>query len=408
MEAVRSQPLVRVDAVRLVRAEVDVEDGDVAIEGAVAERAEARRGSSRRRSRARRPRRRCTRARLAGPDRRRGGARPRPRAALLSGRPHASSKAQHEGAEARSRWRSAPAPSSRRRFARPRDGDEDVLALPSARGRIPWSGRQARSDRRGPEASAACEGARPAGPPAWGPQRRACAARSRRAAARSRALTLRPLRSPAPLRSSSLMRPRFLSSLALLSALGLAAPARAQGGPAVPAPADKLHTLEVEIDRDVATLASGSCAVACQALASMRHAAERVCALDPGPRCEGARAKVKDAARRVQEACGECRPLGGEAPPPVVSAEKPEVIEQGEEPRPAPPAPGPASAGLAARAAHGGCLGGRGRARAARWVRGLRRRRRRGRGGRWVARGGFCDRSGRAQEAPAGLSFTPP
>ncbi len=38
----------------------------------------------------------------------------------------------------------------------------------------------------------------------------------------------------------------------------------------------------------------------------MERTAERICALDPGPRCAEARAKVKDAARRVQLACGEC------------------------------------------------------------------------------------------------------
>lgn len=62
-------------------------------------------------------------------------------------------------------------------------------------------------------------------------------------------------------------------------------------------------------------LSSGDCALACRALESMERAADHICAIDPGPRCADARAKVGAASRRVQEACPGCRPRPEEAPP---------------------------------------------------------------------------------------------
>lgn len=51
---------------------------------------------------------------------------------------------------------------------------------------------------------------------------------------------------------------------------------------------------------------SGDCALACRALESLRRAADRLCALDPGDACTDARAKLRDAAERVRVACPEC------------------------------------------------------------------------------------------------------
>ena len=49
-----------------------------------------------------------------------------------------------------------------------------------------------------------------------------------------------------------------------------------------------------------------SCETACDALSDMRKAADRICELAPGERCDAARARVADAEKRVTEACSEC------------------------------------------------------------------------------------------------------
>jgi hypothetical protein len=71
-------------------------------------------------------------------------------------------------------------------------------------------------------------------------------------------------------------------------------------------PAQDVTSLEKQLADELATLSTSDCNLACRALASIRHAAERICALEPGPRCDAARAKVADATRRVQAACPEC------------------------------------------------------------------------------------------------------
>lgn len=50
---------------------------------------------------------------------------------------------------------------------------------------------------------------------------------------------------------------------------------------------------------------ASTCETACDALASMRRAAERVCVLDPA-RCGPARARVERAEQRVKAHCSEC------------------------------------------------------------------------------------------------------
>jgi hypothetical protein len=71
------------------------------------------------------------------------------------------------------------------------------------------------------------------------------------------------------------------------------------------APQD-VRTLEKQLDDEVAALSTSDCNLACRALASIRRAADRICALEPGPRCDAARAKVAEATRRVKETCPEC------------------------------------------------------------------------------------------------------
>lgn len=49
-----------------------------------------------------------------------------------------------------------------------------------------------------------------------------------------------------------------------------------------------------------------SCASACEALSAMKKAADRICELAPGERCDSARARVVAAEKRVMEACPGC------------------------------------------------------------------------------------------------------
>ena len=94
--------------------------------------------------------------------------------------------------------------------------------------------------------------------------------------------------------------------------------ARAQGVPGSPgaaAPKDDLTTLERSLAEQHDALSTSDCANACRALASIRRAADKICALDPGDRCAAGRAKADDATRRVREACPECA-LASVAPEP--------------------------------------------------------------------------------------------
>lgn len=70
--------------------------------------------------------------------------------------------------------------------------------------------------------------------------------------------------------------------------------------------ADEATTLEARLGRETAELSTNDCAAACKALASIRRATDRICELEPGPRCDAARAKAEDATKRVRDACPEC------------------------------------------------------------------------------------------------------
>jgi hypothetical protein len=70
--------------------------------------------------------------------------------------------------------------------------------------------------------------------------------------------------------------------------------------------AEDVRTLEKQLTDEVASLSTSDCNLACRALASIRRAAERICALEPGPRCDAARVKVAESTRRVREACPAC------------------------------------------------------------------------------------------------------
>lgn len=64
--------------------------------------------------------------------------------------------------------------------------------------------------------------------------------------------------------------------------------------------------VEIEADHVAEKLATHVCDEACRALASMRRAADRLCAIEPGERCTRARARCEEAALKVREACPEC------------------------------------------------------------------------------------------------------
>jgi hypothetical protein len=71
--------------------------------------------------------------------------------------------------------------------------------------------------------------------------------------------------------------------------------------------AEDIDTLEKQLREEHAALSTQDCVTACKALASIRRAADRICALEQGPRCSDARAKADDAQRRVQAACPDCQ-----------------------------------------------------------------------------------------------------
>jgi hypothetical protein len=159
----------------------------------------------------------------------------------------------------------------------------------------------------------------------------------------------------------------LLSATFVAAALSMRPAAAQEAGAAYASPAAEIAALQAQMGQALSQLSSG-CAVACPALGSMERAAARICALDPGPRCTEARAKVRDAATRVRRACGECRDQGGA---PLLDDRKKEDRD-GEEkpaaplsasPQPPPPpvvAPRPAEAPArevqaAAPAGRGGC-----------------------------------------------------
>jgi hypothetical protein len=70
--------------------------------------------------------------------------------------------------------------------------------------------------------------------------------------------------------------------------------------------ANEARALEKQLDQEHAALSTTDCDAACRALVSIRRAAEKICALEPGPRCDSASAKAADATRRVHDACPDC------------------------------------------------------------------------------------------------------
>lgn len=98
------------------------------------------------------------------------------------------------------------------------------------------------------------------------------------------------------------------------------------------APRDRsseIATLAHEVDEQVALTSSTDCAASCRALESMRRAADHLCAIEHGDRCEQARAKVRDAIDRVRVSCPGC------------PSSQPESAAVVPSPPPTPPTPPP-------------------------------------------------------------------
>ncbi len=69
---------------------------------------------------------------------------------------------------------------------------------------------------------------------------------------------------------------------------------------------DDIQALERQLSEEHAALSTADCNVACRALGSIRRAADKICALEPGPRCDSAREKAADATRHVRDVCPDC------------------------------------------------------------------------------------------------------
>jgi hypothetical protein len=86
--------------------------------------------------------------------------------------------------------------------------------------------------------------------------------------------------------------------------------ANADAGTDANASANEARSLFADVMHDVDALDTGDCVLACKALASIRRAADRLCAIEPGPRCSVAQAKAEDATNRVRAACPACAQIG--------------------------------------------------------------------------------------------------
>lgn len=113
--------------------------------------------------------------------------------------------------------------------------------------------------------------------------------------------------------------------------------------------ADDVTTLETQLGKETSELSTSDCASACKALASIRRAADRICELEPGPRCDAARSKADSATKKVRDACPEC----------AIAELKKEDEERRAADKPAQAPPAPVSASSEAKNApaesRGGC-----------------------------------------------------
>ena len=93
---------------------------------------------------------------------------------------------------------------------------------------------------------------------------------------------------------------------------------------------DDVEALSKQLQQEYSALSTSDCAIACKAYASIRRASDKICGLEPGPRCNDARAKADDAQRRVQAACPDCH---------IAIAPGKEDERRATQPAPPPPSP---------------------------------------------------------------------
>jgi hypothetical protein len=106
----------------------------------------------------------------------------------------------------------------------------------------------------------------------------------------------------------------FALGLALVAAARDASAAGPEAPEALATPEALAREVNAAATRVGEELATRACDEACRALASMRRAADRLCALEPGDRCERARQQTEASAQRVQAACPECTVASGPSP----------------------------------------------------------------------------------------------
>jgi len=130
-----------------------------------------------------------------------------------------------------------------------------------------------------------------------------------------------------------LVNRRWLSSVVLVAGglCGLSLTHGAHAADAGASSSSEVSALETQLNQETTTLSTSDCDSACRALRSIRRAADRICALEPGPRCDAARAKADDATKRVHDACPDC------AIPAPPSPHKDEAMTKGGSMSPPPP-----------------------------------------------------------------------
>jgi MYXO-CTERM domain-containing protein len=150
----------------------------------------------------------------------------------------------------------------------------------------------------------------------------------------------------------SFLRSRWLILTLAVSSLAVFATREAAAQPADEAAATELRIAEQHLDTELATLITDDCGRACLALRSMIAAAEHICELAPGPRCEAAQKKVADARKRVRESCPDCE-VAAEARSglPTEATEETAPATEDQDDAPLAKAPGPPEADHAG----GGC-----------------------------------------------------
>jgi hypothetical protein len=119
-------------------------------------------------------------------------------------------------------------------------------------------------------------------------------------------------------------RPSSLAVVVLVS-LGVSASATrafAQGR-------EDVTTLERSLAEQTSQLSTSDCVEACRALASIRRAADKICALEPGERCAAAHAKAEESTRRVRDACPECAIASAPVPSPKGAPAEPAALAPG-------------------------------------------------------------------------------